>query len=329
MPSIPTRRSRAGTPSAHTSRRLGTVWSNTDLYTYFRDQTPIDQAGYSIGLYEVKYPPEMPVTRTVIIGTPAFYVPTSTLGLAPNTRVNVKWVDNPDSIVLVEWPGALHHRQSSCRSMPTCDKTSNQRRDRADGAWIVDARPIVVEALSGVAGDQTATARTARSTDWPLRFNDQIDLIGFKADPLTTTAGSELDLTTYWRVSGHIDTCTPLAMFVHVANDQVGNRGAIRWLEYGPAGTGSWRCDRCSTSASPSSPTRRPAGTSCGPACTRLTRCSAGSPAHQQASRPIDRALADRDRRALRALDTGNKQAICSSVAFVIVIDHCSLLIVH
>ena len=52
----------------------------------------------------------MPVTRDVIVGTPAFYVPTQTLGLAPNTRVNVKWVDNPDSIVLVEWPGALHHR---------------------------------------------------------------------------------------------------------------------------------------------------------------------------------------------------------------------------
>ncbi len=95
---------------SNTSRRLGTVWSNPDLYTYFRDQTPIDRAGYSIGLYEVTYPPEMPVTRDVIIGTPAFYVPTATLGLAPNTRVNVKWVDNPDSIVLVEWPGALHHR---------------------------------------------------------------------------------------------------------------------------------------------------------------------------------------------------------------------------
>ena len=46
-----------------TSRRLGTVWSNTDLYSYFRDKDPIAQAGYSIGLYEVKYPPDMPVTR--------------------------------------------------------------------------------------------------------------------------------------------------------------------------------------------------------------------------------------------------------------------------
>jgi len=223
---------------SNTSRRLGTVWSNTDLYTYFRDQTPVDQAGYSIGLYEVKYPPEMPITRDVIIGTPTFYVPTETLGLTPNTRVTVKWVDNPDSIVLVDGPARYITDKplSFDKTLRTEFKAAAQQ---VDGAWIVDARPIIAAYLPEwqvhrpQLPDGTPTA-------WPLRFNDQIDLIGFKAEPLTTTAGSEIDLTTYWRVSGKIDTCTPLAMFVHVANDQAGIVGqydgwntALRGLEVG------------------------------------------------------------------------------------------------
>jgi 4-amino-4-deoxy-L-arabinose transferase-like glycosyltransferase len=223
---------------SNTSRRLGIVWSNNDLYTHFRNQVPIDRAGYSIGLYEVTYPAEMPVARDVIIGTPTFYVPTQTLGLAPNTRLNVKWVDNPDSIVLVDGPA----RYITDNPLPfdgTLRKEFKAAAQQIDGAWLVDARPIVAVHL---AEWQTSKPQLpdGTPTDWPLRFNDQIDLIGFKANPVTTTAGSEIDLTTYWRVSGNIDTCTPLAMFVHVANDQAGIAGqydgwntALRGLETG------------------------------------------------------------------------------------------------
>jgi len=223
---------------SNTSRRLGMVWSNTDLYAYFRDQTPIDRAGYSIGLYELKYPPELPVTRDVIIGTPTFYVPTQTLGLAPNTRVNVKWVDNPDSIVLVNGPA----RYIVDKPLPfdsSLRKEFKAAAQQVDGAWMVDARPIVAAHLAEWQA-RNPQLPDGTPTDWPLRFNNQIDLIGFKAEPLTTTAGSELDLTTYWRVNGDIDTCTPLAMFAHVANDQAGIAGqydgwntALRGLEAG------------------------------------------------------------------------------------------------
>jgi 4-amino-4-deoxy-L-arabinose transferase-like glycosyltransferase len=223
---------------SNTSRRLGTVWSNPDLYTYFRDQTPIDHAGYSISLYEVKYPPETPVTRAVIIGTPTFYVPTATLGLAPNTRVNVKWVDNPDSIVLVDGP-ARYITDNPLPFDKSLRKEFKAAAQQSDGVWIVDAQPIVARHIAEWQAPKPQLPDGA-SADWPLRFNDQIDLIGFKADPLTTTAGSEIDLTTYWRVSGDIDTCAPLAMFVHVANDQAGIAGqydgwntALRGLEVG------------------------------------------------------------------------------------------------
>ena len=111
--------------------------------------------------------------------------------------------------------------------------------EQADGTWIVDARPIVAAHMPKW---QAIRPRLPDGTpaDWPVRFNDQIDLIGFKVDTAQTTAGTELGLTTYWRVSGPIDPCAPLAMFVHVANDQSGIVGqydgwntALRGLEAG------------------------------------------------------------------------------------------------
>ena len=221
-----------------TSRRLGTVWNNNDLYSYFRDQDPIAQAGYSIGLYEVKYPPDMPVTRTVIIGTPAYDVPTSTLGLAPNTRVNVKWVDNMDSVVLANGP-ARYIADNLAPFDADLNRALKTTAERAAGVWMVDARPAV-EALRPEWQAIKPQLPDGTPADWPVRFNNQMDLIGFKVDPAQAAAGLELGLTTYWRVSSPIDPCTPLAMFVHVANDRSGIVGqydgwntALRGLEVG------------------------------------------------------------------------------------------------
>jgi 4-amino-4-deoxy-L-arabinose transferase-like glycosyltransferase len=52
-----------------TSLQLGLMLQNTDVYAYFREQTPIAKAGYSINLYHVEYPVEMPVARVVVTGT--------------------------------------------------------------------------------------------------------------------------------------------------------------------------------------------------------------------------------------------------------------------
>jgi hypothetical protein len=206
-----------------TSRRLGTVWSNNDLYSAFRDQDPIAQAGYSIGLYEIKYPPDMPVMHTVVIGTPAYVVPTSTLGLAPNSRVNVKWVDNVDSAILVDGPA----RYVTDNPLPFDSELSRAFKtsaERADGAWIADAGPTV-QASTPQWQAMKPQLPGGTPIDWPVRFNEQIDLIGFKVDPAQAAAGAELGLTTYWRVSSPLDPCTPLAMFVHIANDHLESWG--------------------------------------------------------------------------------------------------------
>ena len=222
---------------SETSRRLGLVWSDNNLYAFFRDREPDARAGYSIGLYEVKYPPEMPVTRAVVVGAPTYYVPTATLGLVPDARLNVKWVDNPESLVLVMSGPARYITAHPLPFDGNFRKAFQAAGKQENGAWLVDARPLV-EARLAEWQTHKPQLPNGTATAWPVRFDDQIDLIGFKADPITTTAGTQIDLTTYWQISSPIDPCRPLAMFAHVTNDRVGIVGqydgwstALRGLE--------------------------------------------------------------------------------------------------
>lgn len=54
---------------SQSSLHMGLVLQNNDLYAYFQEQTPVARAGYSINLYRVEYPAEMPVDRVVVTGT--------------------------------------------------------------------------------------------------------------------------------------------------------------------------------------------------------------------------------------------------------------------
>lgn len=85
-----------------TSLRLGLMQpANVDLYAFFRDKTPVGRAGYSIYLYEVRYPAELPVERRVLFGQSAAQVPAPELGAVagqpPSKRVQIKWVQSPET----------------------------------------------------------------------------------------------------------------------------------------------------------------------------------------------------------------------------------------
>ena len=45
------------------------------------------------------YPPDTPVDRAVVVGTPTYDVPPQTLGVTPGHRLIVKWADNPDVFI--------------------------------------------------------------------------------------------------------------------------------------------------------------------------------------------------------------------------------------
>ncbi|MCP4359059.1 MAG: phospholipid carrier-dependent glycosyltransferase [Chloroflexi bacterium] len=77
-----------------TSLQLGLLEQNIDMYAYFRDKTPIFRAGYSINVYQVKYPEEMPVDRAVVTGAAVSDLSPEELGVRDGRRLITKWTAN-------------------------------------------------------------------------------------------------------------------------------------------------------------------------------------------------------------------------------------------
>ena len=84
---------------SETSKQLGLMLQNTDMYAYFQDKEPLACAGYSICLYEVAYPEDVAVERMVVNGRSVSDIPPEELGITDDNRVIVKWVNAPDVVV--------------------------------------------------------------------------------------------------------------------------------------------------------------------------------------------------------------------------------------
>jgi hypothetical protein len=89
-----------------TSLRLGTLQEDTtDLYAVFRGMQPVDRAGYSIYLYKVEEDAGGEVVRPVVVDTPVYQVPAAELGIEPQVRGAVKWLQNGGSTVYPQGQG--------------------------------------------------------------------------------------------------------------------------------------------------------------------------------------------------------------------------------
>lgn len=88
---------------SQTSLRLGLMLQNTDIYAYFQQLTPVAKAGYSINLYQVSYPDEMPIDRVVVTDTAVADIPPADLGIVPGRRLITKWQSTNQTQI---WPAA-------------------------------------------------------------------------------------------------------------------------------------------------------------------------------------------------------------------------------
>jgi hypothetical protein len=83
-----------------TPLHLGLMLQNNDIYTYFQEQEPQARAGYSINLYRVEYPADMPVDRVVITGTTVSDLTPDELGMRDGRRLITKWTANEATIII-------------------------------------------------------------------------------------------------------------------------------------------------------------------------------------------------------------------------------------
>ena len=198
-----------------TSLRMGLLYHATDLFAFFRDQTPAARAGYSIRLYKVEYPPDTPVDRAVVIGTPTYALPPQTLGVTPGHRLLVKWADNPDVFILA-MSGPARYIATDLLPFDRDLRRAFRSAARSEGdALVVDARPLVESRRAG----WRAPLRLpdGKSLDSPADFDGKLALIGYRLDSSTVAPGDALDLTTYWQVTGEL--VPPIAFFAHVTDD--------------------------------------------------------------------------------------------------------------
>ena len=83
---------------SETSKQLGLMLQNTDMYAYFQDKQPVACAGYSICLYQVAYGEGVGVDRVVVNGRSVSDISPEELGITEANRVVAKWVNAPDVV---------------------------------------------------------------------------------------------------------------------------------------------------------------------------------------------------------------------------------------
>jgi hypothetical protein len=221
-----------------TSLRLGLVYREQDLYAYFRDKTPVARAGYSILLYRVDYPPDMPVDRSVVESTPTYDVSSQALGVTPGRRVIAKWAASPDAFIFAMNGPARYVAPDPLPFDRSLRKAFRSAAQNDGDTLIVDVRSLVESRLAEWRPTAQAHLPDGAPLDLPVSFADKLALIGYRIESPRVTPGSALDLTTYWQVTG--DLGRSLAFFAHVINarDRIvgqydGWGTALRGLEIG------------------------------------------------------------------------------------------------
>jgi hypothetical protein len=213
-----------------TSLRMGLLWREPDLYAYFRDKTPVARAGYSIRLYQVEYPENTPVDRTIVVGDSVFAIDPQMLGVQPGRRLIAKWADNPN-VFIFAMSGPARYLTPDPFPFDRDTRRAFRAAARQDGqALILDARAFVEPRL--------AEWRATLPNKTPVSFDGKLALMGYRLTSPDVARGDSLDLITYWQVTGAL--APSLAFFAHVLDEQQNIVGqydgwgtAIRGLEIG------------------------------------------------------------------------------------------------
>ncbi|NLF01184.1 MAG: phospholipid carrier-dependent glycosyltransferase [Anaerolineales bacterium] len=224
---------------SRTSLRQGLVWTHPDLYAVFRSQSPAARAGYSINLYRVEYPAEMPVVRALVQGERVADVPAERLGWRDGERLIVKWTPDANSFVLAMSGPATYLASDPLPYAPDVrDVLLGAARQTGDGSFEADVRDMMAPVLTEWAQASSLWTPTGTALSAPVDFAGGLHLVGYRLAQSSVSPGESIALVLIWQVAG--DLRPPLASFVHLIDQdgvpraQVDGWGtAIQGLEQG------------------------------------------------------------------------------------------------
>jgi hypothetical protein len=182
------------------SLQLGLFYRNRDLYAVFRDREPDARIGYSMHIYQVDYPPDMPVDRTVLVGPAVSDFSCEALGTQPGHRLVAKWA-GAGAFVLAGQGSARYIVRDATPPSALVDTLL------AEADPVADARPLLSDLPAGPTGSEALL---------PIRFENGLALAGYELSGTQAAPGQAVDMVTYWRAEGA--PAPPLAAFVHLLN---------------------------------------------------------------------------------------------------------------
>jgi hypothetical protein len=223
---------------SRTSLHQGLVLTHPDLYAFFRSLAPEARAGYSIDLYRVTYPPEMPVVRALVQGTRVADVPVERLGWQAGRRLIVKWVPDGNSFVLAMSGPARYLVPDPLAYAPDLRDAVLHDAQAVEGGLEFDARPAVEPLLARWQAESPLWTPEGQPLAVPVEFAGRIRLLGYRLEQARVPPGGEVALVLLWQVSG--DFTPPIASFVHLLGADGASRAqydgwgsAVRGLEIG------------------------------------------------------------------------------------------------
>jgi len=211
--------------------RIGLVFKQFDIYQAFHSMKPIDRAGYSILIYDVRYPPDAEIDRAVIVGPLASDVPADVLGARPDHPLRAKWCAWPECFVLTPHPARYIVRDwmsfaPDLAELARAQATSVRAIRIGPTEYTVaelDATSLLQSKLDELQFAPASTPDQAR-LKFPILFENGLSLIGYETKPAKTFSPSQaLEINTYWQVA-HRST-PPMAIFVHLLDPQGNLRG--------------------------------------------------------------------------------------------------------
>jgi hypothetical protein len=221
--------------------RIGLVSKQFNLYAAFQSMTPIDRVGYSILIYDVKYPPGAETDRAVISGPLASDVPPEALGFQPDHPLRAKWCAFPECFVLTPHPAryivldripfstimTLPAQQQAkliqTLSLPNgSDPSSNAKTQYK--VLDLDATSIIQNGLAELQAALVVTPDQITTT-LPIAFDNGLSFVGdeLAAPGEAILSGKSLTVFTYWQADDRITP--PMTIFVHLLDSQGNIRG--------------------------------------------------------------------------------------------------------
>ena len=205
--------------------------------------TPVDRAGYSILIYDVRYPLDASIDRAVIGGPIASDVPPNDLGMQPDHPLRAKWCAYLECFIFTPHPARYIVRDFIPFELELAKQARAQARPiSANSRYSVfdlDATSLIQDKVAAL-HDAPATTPGGIAVTLPINFDNGLSLVGYEVTNLAKVSkpSQGLDVLTYWRVDGPITP--PLKIFVHLLDPQGNIRGqddnfgaAVRMLESG------------------------------------------------------------------------------------------------